>query len=104
MSTPDSKREAIRQDLERSLGPADWSLLRHHLARDALILVSTSLELIEVALAVALNEEQKVKAWIESGQIGKPDLDSIQLWEKSPSRSFLCVVVQPFVLIQHEGN
>jgi hypothetical protein len=104
MSKSESHPETIRAELERSLGPAEWSLLRQHLARDVLITVSTSIDLIEAALAVALNQKERIQSWIEEGKIGKPDLASIQLWEKDPSRSFLCVVVQPFVLIQNQGN
>jgi hypothetical protein len=97
---PDRSREKIREDLLRSLGPAEWSLIRKHLVKDSIIVVSPSLELIEVAISVALNEETVVKAWVEAGLVTKPDLASLQSWEKTPEREFLSVIVQPFILIQ----
>jgi hypothetical protein len=96
--------DALRVELEKSLGPAEWSLIRKQMAKDTVILVSPSLELIEVALAVAKNEESRVQEWIVSGAVRKPDLDMLTSWEKTPERTFLCVVVQPFVLIQTLGN
>ena len=96
--------DSLRAELEKSLGPAEWSLIRKQMAKDTVIVVASTLELIDVALAVAQNEESRVKVWIESGEITKPDLEMLSNWEKTPDRTFLCVVVHPFVLIQKFGN
>jgi len=99
---PDS--DSLREELEKTLGPAEWSLIRKQMAKDTIIVVAPSLELIEVALAVAKNEESSVRGWIDSGELSKPDLARLTEWERTPDRSFLCVVVHPFVLIQNFGN
>ncbi len=104
MSVKQPESDSLRTELEKSLGPAEWSLIRKQMPKDTIIVVAPSLELIEVALAVAKNEESRVKAWIESGEITKPDLAMLSSWEKTQDRTFLCVVVHPFVLIQKFGN
>ena len=104
MSPRKPESDSLRAELEKSLGPAEWSLIRKQMVKDTIIVVASTLELIEVALAVAQNEENRVKAWIESGEITKPDLEMLSIWEKTPDRTFLCVVVHPFVLIQKFGN
>ncbi len=104
MATKEPESDSLLAELEKSLGPAEWSLIRKQMTKDSVIVVATTLELIEVALAVARNEEGRVKAWIESGEVTKPDLAMLSDWEKTPERTFLCVVVHPFVLIQKFGN
>lgn len=104
MCPKNPESDPLRAELEKSLGPAEWSLIRKQMAKDTVIVVSPALELIEVALAVAKNDEDRVKEWIGSGAVTKPDLDMLSSWEKTPERTFLCVVVHPFVLIQTFGN
>lgn len=86
--------------LKRTLDEAEWSWLKPHAERDAVILVAAGLDLLEVARAVAGNDSSKVQRWMEKGQLSKPTLDQMSVWDRAPERRFLSVVVQPFVLIQ----
>ncbi len=89
----------LLETLKRTLDEAEWSLLRTHAEeRDALILVELGLDLLEVAVAVASNRSVQVEEWIQAGRIGKPTAKQLQ--EIPPTRKFLCVIVQPFVLAQ----
>jgi hypothetical protein len=65
-----------------------------------LILVSQSLELLDVGMAVAANDSRRIKTWIEEGRLLKPVAEQLQEWDRTPERRFMSLVVQPYVLIQ----
>ncbi len=92
--------DAMRDTLAASLGPIQFSDIRAHLARDAVILVDASLDLLEVAEAVARDDKARVGAWIEKGLVGKPTLEQIEAWSKVEGPAWTSVVVQPFVLVR----
>lgn len=83
-----------------SLGQAPWSLIDPHAQRDAVIVVSLSLDFQEAADAVARNDHARVAAWIESGALAKPSVPQLESWRSTPERMFASVVVQPYVLVQ----
>jgi hypothetical protein len=91
---------ALREELRETLDEAEWTWLRTHAARGALILVDPKLDLLEVAVRVASDEAAQVGAWIEKGSIAKPTVEQLTDWNRTPERRFLSVVVQPYVLIQ----
>jgi len=92
----------MRDTLAASMGPIEFSDLRAHLTRDAVIIVDRSLDLLDVGEAVARDDKTRVAAWIEAGLIGKPSLETIERWSKTKGLAWVSLVVQPFVLL-HEG-
>lgn len=90
----------MRETLLASMGPIEFSDIRAHLARGAVILVDPSLDLLEVGEAVARDDKARVAGWIESGLIGKPTLEQIEAWSKIEGAAWTSLVVQPFVLIR----
>ena len=61
--------------------------------------VEPALDLIEVAQAIALNEADKVSAWLASGDVGKvAESLALELVERDPA--LWAVVVAPWVLVQ----
>jgi hypothetical protein len=90
----------MSRDPAASLGPVRLSDLRAHLARDAVIVVDSSLGLVEVAEAVARDDRRVVEGWVAAGLLGKPSPALLERWERSDGDVALSVVVQPFVLLQ----
>jgi len=90
----------IKTALADSVEQAKWEWLEPHLKRDALILVSPNLDLVEVGVAIAQDETSLVKQWIETGQLQKPSSNQLSLWHSQPSKSFKALIVQPYVLVQ----
>lgn len=86
--------------LENTLDEAEWSWLKPHAQRDGIILVSQRIELLRVANSIATDSSQEVKVWIDQGIISKPTVQQIEAWDQNPTKKFLSVVVQPYVLIQ----
>jgi hypothetical protein len=92
--------EALRKELESTLGPVKWEDLRKHMARDVIILVSEQLHILDAAVKVAENDQYQVAAWIADGILTKPNAQQLALWETNLELPFLSIVVQPFILIQ----
>ena len=90
----------MRATLAASMGPIEFSDLRPHLVRGAVIIVDASLDLLDVGEAVARDDKARVAAWIEAGLLGKPSLETIAAWEKATTSAWTALVVQPFVLLR----
>jgi len=76
-----------------------WQELQPFFARGALLLVDGAQDLIEVAQAVAQNDEGKVAAWLAAGTLSKADDSRAEdLLTRDPE--LWAVVVAPWVLAQ----
>ena len=100
MSQPMSYAEALRLKLTELMGTVFFSDMRAHLERDAVVVISPELALIEVAIAVANDAASLVEGWIRDGSMRKPSLGERTSWPNDEGRTWLAVVVQPFVLVQ----
>ncbi len=56
----------IRKQLSRDLARGDWEDLLPHAKRDAVIVIETALNLLDVATAIATDDKVLVEAWIDS--------------------------------------
>jgi hypothetical protein len=90
----------MREQLAASMGPIELSDLRAHLARDSVIVVDVSLDLMTVAEAVARDDKTQVGDWIVKGLLGKPTLEAIDRWSRPGAPVLTSIVVQPFVLVR----
>jgi hypothetical protein len=80
-----------------------WTELQPFFARGALLWVEPSLDLIEVAQAVAQNDADRVSAWLASGELGKvAETLALELVERDPM--LWAVVVSPWVLVQDRAQ
>ena len=76
-----------------------WQELQPFFARGALLLVDGTQDLIEVAQAVAQNDQEKVAAWLAAGILSKADDSRAEdLLTRDPE--LWAVVVAPWVLVQ----
>lgn len=91
---------SVRETLAASMGPIEFSDLRAHLVRGAVIVVDDALDLLDVGVALAEDDKARVEPWIEKGLLGKPSLETIEAWSKEKGSPWTALVVQPFVLLQ----
>ncbi len=94
----------VRERFEKDLAEVDWSSVRIHLQRDALILVAAQLDLVEVACKVAADETTEIGCWIESGQLGKPTKEQLDAWETQLDKPFRMLIAAPYILLQEVKN
>ena len=85
---------------EPELLPSEWKMLAMHQRRDALFMVDSALPLRDVAGAVAADDTDQVRAWLEAGQLRRPSADEVARWDAEEGEHFLSAIVQPFVLAQ----
>lgn len=89
----------LRTRLNAETGKLQWPELERHFARGVVIKVDVSLDLIEVAAAVAEDDKPRVEAWMNSGVVAHPSTEDAKQWlERQPD--FWAVVVAPWVLVQ----
>lgn len=98
---PSTSVEALRSKLESEIDRVPWSELSSHASADRLFLVGASLDLLDVAIAIATDATVEVEAWIRDGLLTRPGFDDVSAWDASPQQGFQCVIVQPFVLALH---
>ena len=91
--------EDIKERLKKDLGSANWSDLLPQLAHDQLIVVSKSLDILDIGLEIANDNADLIGQWLGEGKISKPTTEEIERWTKENPK-FLCAIVQPFVLIK----
>ena len=83
--------------------PISWQELQPFFARGALLWVDATLDLIEVALAVAEDDQAKVAAWLQGGQVAKVEESRAEdLLARDPR--LWAVVVAPWVLTQERAE
>lgn len=89
-----------REKLAGEILPSEWRMLAMHHRRDALFLVGAEVPLLEVAVAIAEDRADLVRAWIEAGRIARPTPAQVEAWEAEVGARFVSAIVQPYVLAQ----
>jgi hypothetical protein len=88
----------LRQTLTESLDEARLDWLVPHLEKDVVIWVDSSLDLVEVGMAIATDDSTNVRRWIEEQFLVKPTPETIGNWDAH--QRFQALIVQPYILIR----
>lgn len=94
----------LRTELTANLDEAEWDWLIPHLQRDAVILVSQDLDLLDVGVAIASDQVSSVQNWIDQQLIAKPSDTQMGNWNGDRSKRFYTLIIQPYVLIQEMAS
>lgn len=89
----------IQDQLAKEIAQVEWQDLIPHAQRDAIIVVTPYLELLEVGLALAQDNSSAVQYWISERLIAKPSAQELSDWHTQPHQTFKTLIVQPFVLV-----
>jgi hypothetical protein len=92
----------IITELTENLDEAEWDWLVPHAQRDAIILVSSHLNLLDVGVAIASDSTNEVQVWIDEALITKPTTEQLGIWNTDRSKRFDTLIVQPYVLIKEK--
>lgn len=96
----DRARQEILQQLARDAGPVQGSDLAAHLARDVVLVVAPTEDLVACALAVATDDTARVQAWLDAATLRRPTAEEHARWPTDEQQRWTAVVVRPFVLVQ----
>lgn len=83
--------------------PIGWAEIEPFFARGQVIHVGSSLDLVEVAVAVAEDDKSRVANWMASGGFGLLPTEIARHWS-SDAADLWGVVVTPWVLIQDRSS
>ncbi len=82
---------------------APWKELERFYAQGILILVSNTLDLVEVGYTISIDDADQIKQWMVTGLIAKNfDQQAIE-WEKD-NADVWTVVIRPWILIQEPNS
>jgi hypothetical protein len=93
----------LRDQLAENLDEAEWEWLIPHAKRDAVLVVDTQLDLLDVGVAIANDNTASVEDWINRQLLTKPSLVKLGEWNNDRSKWFKTLIIQPYVLIQEKN-
>ncbi len=89
----------LQDQLKTGFGKSQWQDLAPHAARDALIVIHPSLDLLMVGEMIAQDNVALINKWMANHLVRKPTLTELENWSRDPDREFPTLIVQPFVLV-----
>ncbi len=92
-------REQLRADFLAQTAQITFRELQRPFAAGRLVLVDDSLDLVEVAVQLALDASAQFQRWIDEGRVG-PVSDSCAARWIDEDRILWAVVAEPWVLVQ----
>lgn len=98
----ESPRE-LAAKLNLETGRLTWPELQPHFARGVVITVSTAVDLLEAAAALASDDGERVKHWMDDGRLLHAEDADARRWQDADA-VFWAVVVAPWVLVQETTN
>lgn len=99
MAEESQREEGIEQKINRETARIHWSELETHFAAGNLITVAKELDLILVARAMANDDAQAIKQWMEQQQL-MPTSDEQALTWQSSNAQLWAAVIKPWILVQ----
>ncbi|ODS23409.1 hypothetical protein AB835_08980 [Candidatus Endobugula sertula] len=90
---------SIHDKINRETARIPWAELATHFAAGHLITVSSELDLIDVAQALAKDNTAHFQAWIGSGQVMSTS-DSQAIEWQADNKELWAVVIKPWILVQ----
>ncbi|WP_017328006.1 DUF2288 family protein [Synechococcus sp. PCC 7336] len=96
----------VRALLAESMAPAEWGWLRSHALAGRMVVVSRSLDLLDVGEAIATDNTEQVKNWLDAGLAMVADQAEIDRRDRQSGKAeTIAAIVQPFVLVPElEGD
>ncbi len=99
------KEKELYVKFEKEVLDTDWELIKPHHTRQALFIVEPHLDLIQLAIDVALDNVSSVKNAMELNLLRYPSNNEIEKWDISPNNKIgKFLIVSPYVFLQGYRN
>jgi len=95
----DVEPAVLKAKLTSETAQINWHELQRFYAAGSVLQVSSSLDLVDVAYAFAIDDKTHVAAWLQAGQLQRVDEQSASHWYEQ-QQALWAVVVSPWVLVQ----
>jgi hypothetical protein len=97
MST--EQQELLRAKVNMETSRIEWRELQQFFASGLAVRVSTTLDLVEVALQMSGDNKVQIESWLVTGMVGKVSDEQAAAWLASDPEVW-AVIVSPWVLVQ----
>lgn len=95
--------ESLREHYQKDAGPIRWKDLERFFAQGVLIEVDSSLNLIDVAVAMGLDQSEKIKEWMAKELYRKISDECALDWIKRDP-ILVAIVVNPWIIVQEPAR
>jgi hypothetical protein len=96
-----SEADLLRAKLNSETAVIGWMELQRHHAAGKVIQVGSALDLVDVAVQLAMDNGAKIESWIKSGDIEVVRDTQAAAWVVV-NQPLWAIVVSPWVLVQHK--
>ncbi|HEX7636480.1 MAG TPA: DUF2288 domain-containing protein [Noviherbaspirillum sp.] len=103
MTEIDKNAELLRVQLNGETSRLQWKELLRFFAAGTVIAVSDELDLVDVAVRIAIDDKNAVAQWMTQGRVGKVSDAQASAWLEADA-ALWTVVVKPWILVQREKN
>lgn len=100
---PDNSIDGLKAKLLGQTACIAWIELQRFFAQGKVLQVDNSLDLVEVATWMSLDNVSALEPYIENGDIEAPSNDQARYWYDDNTKLW-SVVVAPYVLVQEQGS
>jgi len=89
----------LRDEIHSETSQIAWTELQRFFAAGKAVYVSVDLDLVEVALQVSNDNDERIRQWMDTGKIAPVSDDQARIWIDTDATVW-AVVVKPWVLVQ----
>ena len=94
----DSSENEVRTKLKSELALVSWNTLEPHLERGAVFWIHPTVDVIDVGVAIALDQLEKVKRHLEAKTLLKAEQHPPSFEHEEDPVGYRVLIVQPYVI------
>lgn len=95
----DKTPENLRKHFQAQKAPISWLELETFLKQGTVVKIAESLDLIEVAIALVLDDSKQVQQWMNKSLLARVDSQTEKVM-KNPQEKINALVTSPWVIVQ----
>ena len=99
MNAAESHGEIFRTKVNLETSQIAWKELQRFFASGSALMVSSDLDLVDVACQMSLDNAAQIRQWMSAGKFGKVSDQQARAW-LTADEVLWAVVVSPWVLVQ----
>jgi hypothetical protein len=99
MSTLNQEQQLLHAKLNTETSQIAWSELLRFFAGGLVIVVSSDLDLVDVAARFSIDDKTSVEQWLHAGKLAKATDEQARAWLDADALLW-AVVARPWVLVQ----
>lgn len=92
-------KSELMSQLNRETAKLQWAELEKFFAHGTAVFVDTSLDLVDAAAEMALDNKEQIQAWMAQQKFGRVEEQQAAQWA-AENATLWAVVVAPWVLVQ----